>query len=876
MFGAGRNSCGIIIEPASPLPSSSRPSSPPLPSPYILSRRRQAFLNEIWSQIDLANTHAPSHSRLFPSMILITDPTSKPFARTPKETVLRGRVLEEFKGEIEALYARLDAKDAMAKEGDVDESVEWGEEESVKAFVRSVVESVMTPRVGGVDEEGDLFAQGCDSLQASFIRNKILKALDASFSAGSAGISIRGKVGTNVVFEYPSVGKLSAYLVEVVASTGGYSTGSANGVEHVNGDGHLNGYADGHLNGYADGHLNGYADGHLNGYADGHVNGSTKTNGANGHANGTTNGVNGIKKENAGRETEVERRVRAMRAMLHKYSSNWPPSPPSIPSLSTPHSTASKSVSATTNGVRTKVGEAVGARGGGGAGGGECVLVTGTTGALGTYILSSLILSPRLNMIWALNRPSPSSSPKSLLERQSEAFDERGIGRGVLEDAIKTGKVVLLEGSPSPLSSSSASQWDLPAATFTEIVGSVTSIIHNAWKLDFNQSLSSFESNVAQTRYILDLAHLASTSRSSSRSPAAAAATPNGKTERKNVHVMFTSSISTVSNYTANVNGKGKGRVPEEFINDPSVAVGSGYGESKWVADALLHRIATSSPSPHMKTDGAIKVTSFRIGQLCGSTMNGAWNGSDWVPIILRSCVPPSGAGAGAGESGVVVPVFGEDKRVCWVPVDVAANSIVDSMFVPHTEAGAEGEGGYRTFNIVHPNPTSWNTIFHSFAASLSPPSSPLKAKGIKTVEIGKWVEELKEDAANEEGGEEIMKRRPAIKILSFLEHGIASTSPSSGIPNGPTTTKSNGHVNGNTNDHAIGNGNGHINSSAKPTIDEHEEKEAMGMARLDTSRMESASEAFRGMKKIDERDVEKWVGWWKERGIVGAGASGL
>ena len=45
--------------------------------------------------------------------------------------------------------------------------------------------------------------------------------------------------------------------------------------------------------------------------------------------------------------------------------------------------------------------------------------------------------------------------------------------------------------------------------------------------------------------------------------------------------ILFTSSISTMLNWEHDR------RIPEESFDDPSFAVGGGYGESKWVSERV-------------------------------------------------------------------------------------------------------------------------------------------------------------------------------------------------------------------------------------------------------------------------------------------------
>ena len=94
-----------------------------------------------------------------------------------------------------------------------------------------------------------------------------------------------------------------------------------------------------------------------------------------------------------------------------------------------------------------------------------------------------------------------------------------------------------------------------------QISTSVTVIIHNAWRLDFNLSLASFESQVRGTRNLIDLAL---------SSP-----------QRAAVRFVFTSSIATLASWDK------KEKVPEEPLSDGKWSGGNGYGESKYVAEKV-------------------------------------------------------------------------------------------------------------------------------------------------------------------------------------------------------------------------------------------------------------------------------------------------
>ena len=129
-----------------------------------------------------------------------------------------------------------------------------------------------------------------------------------------------------------------------------------------------------------------------------------------------------------------------------------------------------------------------------------------------------------------------------------------------------------------------------------------------AWRVDFNLTLPSFESYVADLRRLVNFAL-------SCRLP-----TPP--------RFLFVSSVAAVS--------RSEDRMPvPEHAAPAEAAVGTGYGESKWVAEALLIEAATRTP---------LRVVIVRTGQVSGG-INGYWNSSEWFPSMIQSassvkCLP--------------------------------------------------------------------------------------------------------------------------------------------------------------------------------------------------------------------------------------------
>jgi len=99
---------------------------------------------------------------------------------------------------------------------------------------------------------------------------------------------------------------------------------------------------------------------------------------------------------------------------------------------------------------------------------GDVILLTGSTGGLGSYILEALIRDSTVSRIYAFNRKSSRVSG-SLQERQRASFEDRDIDVSLFESE----KVVLLEGDTA------AERLGLDQDVFDAVRTSVTCIIHN-------------------------------------------------------------------------------------------------------------------------------------------------------------------------------------------------------------------------------------------------------------------------------------------------------------------------------------------------------------------------------------------------------------
>ncbi|KAF7293800.1 Nonribosomal peptide synthetase [Mycena chlorophos] len=598
LFGRERIQTGVLIQPSSAYAIDPRDD-----------KQLASFRNLVWDVVEHANAVAPNFARVYKEMILLTE-LARPMLRSPKGSVAKKATLELYAQDIDALYNTVEASSSAA--GEIASPVAWTAvniQPWLLEHTSSLCGKAINPTI-------DLFEQGFDSLNATFLRHRIVGALRASPSL----LPVAQQIPRNFIYTYASVQQLAHALQELVVGNAG-----------------------------------------------------------------------GAKRDAA---------AAAMEAMIAKYSSAGLVG--FLPEGQMP------------------------------TGEGAVVLLTGSTGGLGSHVLELLIANPGVSKIFAFNRPNDKIP---ILQRQEAAFAERGLDT----TALKSEKLVFLVGD------STKADLGLPAEQYAEVKRSVNTIIHNAWTLDFNKTLLSFEPHIAGTRNLIDLAR-------------AMRATPR---------FVFTSSVGSAQAWDLS-----SGPVPEEIL-DVRLAVGTGYGESKYVAERLL-------------LASGLRATSLRIGQVSGSATNGAWSATEWVPAIVKSSIT---LGHFPADPGAVAP-FLSPEAVAKAVVDVA-------LYKEEVPA---------MMNVVHPRPASWNVVFGAMA----------KAAGVEDmIPIDQWLKEVGERAERATAVD--LELVPAIKIVDFL----------------------------------------------KSTI------KRLSRAEFSTVRADTVTSALREVQDWDERDAEKWVGYWRNVGFL-------
>jgi thioester reductase-like protein/acyl-coenzyme A synthetase/AMP-(fatty) acid ligase len=336
------------------------------------------------------------------------------------------------------------------------------------------------------------------------------------------------------------------------------------------------------------------------------------------------------------------------------------------------------------------------------------VILTGSTGSLGNYILQDLITSTDVAKVYCLNRSADAES------RNRASFEERGASPNFT-------KVTFLQTDLSE------DQFSLPSEIYAKLLGATDIFIHNAWAVDFNKTVASFEPHIAGTRRAINFSiH-----------------------SRRRAQIVFVSSIAAVANWPATQpDSSTQGAVPESIISDHSAPLPQGYGESKHVAECMLALASERANVP---------ATIVRCGQLAGPSDAGSiWNRHEWIPSLVIT----------SREMGMLPRTLGQQDIVDWVPMDVAALTVCESAFARSTSSQVNtctgGAGLARAFHVINPRTSRWSNLAPSLAQTLQEQTG----KRVEIVSFGAWVEALRQCPMTAQE----MEKKPAIKLLDFYE----------------------------------------------------------------------------------------------------------
>lgn len=147
------------------------------------------YVNAIWPTVQDANSRAEGFSQIAKDMIHVF-PSDAEYPRTDKNSIIRAQVYQKFAGQIDSLYARMDAQEGLLKLS----------LPALEEFLQEAYEDIVGEALPSL--ETDFFHAGVDSLKAIYMRRVIQKTLD-----------LRGhELSSNVVYEHQNARGLARYL----------------------------------------------------------------------------------------------------------------------------------------------------------------------------------------------------------------------------------------------------------------------------------------------------------------------------------------------------------------------------------------------------------------------------------------------------------------------------------------------------------------------------------------------------------------------------------------------------------------------------------------------------------------------------------------
>ncbi|KAI8388609.1 uncharacterized protein BYT42DRAFT_560672 [Radiomyces spectabilis] len=277
----------------------------------------------------------------------------------------------------------------------------------------------------------------------------------------------------------------------------------------------------------------------------------------------------------------------------------------------------------------------------------QVILLTGTTGSLGAFLLQDLLQRPTVKRVYAMIRGS--NDTVVLLDRLRQTFADRSLDRSLLESSklhvlpMKLDDVYL----------------GLDKETYDRLKKEVTMVQHCAWLLDFHHPVAHYDKVCIRGMYNL--------LRFAFRSV-------------NPMHVHFISSVSA----SACIGGD----VEEMPLPDNAcVAMPIGYAQSKYIVEKLLNYLCENKNFPCIIE---------RLGQACGDSQNGVWNINEFYPLLI----------VGGGQEMHKMPDL--VLTIDWILLDHAASAIADIMI---NTANQSVKVENSIFHIVNPRRFVWNDL---------------------------------------------------------------------------------------------------------------------------------------------------------------------
>lgn len=320
----------------------------------------------------------------------------------------------------------------------------------------------------------------------------------------------------------------------------------------------------------------------------------------------------------------------------------------------------------------------------------QTVLLTGSTGMLGSYMLDLMVKNPKVKKIVCLNRSDDGGA-----KRQAQSVKDRGLSA---DFASKTEFFHVDMSRPD---------FGLSKETYDRLLVEADRVIHNAWPVNFNMPVESFEPHIRSVRNIADFATKSA----------------------KRVAVVFISSIGTIERWDNQ-----KGEVPEGRLEDLKVADG-GYGRSKMIGSLILEDVAKAGDFP---------AAMIRVGQIAGPEAEaGQWNKHEWFPSIVASSL----------YLGALPSDLGTMDRVDWTPAESIANLVLEVAGVSQKLA-ADDINGY--YHGVNPSGVPWGKLAPTVQEFYG------KDRIRELISFKEWINRLEKTQADTQA----LDKNPGVKLI--------------------------------------------------------------------------------------------------------------
>ena len=349
---------------------------------------------------------------------------------------------------------------------------------------------------------------------------------------------------------------------------------------------------------------------------------------------------------------------------------------------------------------------------------GQCVVVTGATGSLGSHLVACFSELPTIKTVVCLNRYS---STEATL-RQQLALRSRGISLG---SAALSKLSVFATDTSKPMLGLSNSEYNY-------LADNITHIVHNAWPMSITRPINTFEPQFETMQNLIELARL-----SSCRRP-----------QRSKFGFQFISSIATVGYFPV---WSGKTRAPEERMTVESV-LQTGYGDAKLVCERILEETLQKQPEH-------FRAMTVRIGQIAGSKTTGYWNPVEHFAFIVKSSQTLKALPDFEGVRNF--PFHLCPKRptqwlilctlqdLSWCPVDDTAATLCELLLSDITP--------YPIYHIENPVRQPWHEMILVLADALSVPRSNI-------IPFNDWINRVRQFPGS------IDMDNPAGRLVEFLD----------------------------------------------------------------------------------------------------------